>query len=78
MAGVAGYRGVSPGGAGGGRRRGMGLGDAGGPVGPEGIDKRGGGGVACRREDDSVRAGGPGGPPGLAAADRGLPPEASR
>lgn len=49
----------------------MGLGDDEGPGGPEGIDTRGGGGVACRREDESVRAGGPEGPP--AVATDGLP-----
>lgn len=49
----------------------MGLGDDEGPGGPEGIDTRGGGGVACRREDESVRAGGPEGPP-VVATD-GLP-----
>ncbi len=49
----------------------MGLGDDDGPGGPEGIDTRGGGGVACRREDESVREGGPGGTP-VVATD-GLP-----
>ncbi len=55
----------------------MGLGDDAGPGGPVGIDTRGGGGVACRREDDSVRAAGPGGPPVPAAADLPEPAVAS-
>lgn len=71
--GQAGYhRGVSPGGAGGGRRRGMGLGEgAPAETGPEGMDTRGGGGVACRRAEESVRAGGP---TGLPPAGRAAPP----